>query len=234
MNVQSYRDADHAYLDGERRLASCTEILAGVTLYDNTGPWFRDPKYRMRGDAISRAIRGVFEGTYTEAGTHPEVRDGMRQFRNFLDQTGFEIKACEQAYSCPDLGYGGRLDVAGLFERHGNPTIVEVKFGSVPIMVGCQLAGYELLARTGVRIKLPGDKGRNWLGVALMPHPAPVKLARRCLQLKTDSWKLLDAVRANGKMVSLDSHQWDVGFRSALNIHNLKAQFGVGKGNFEV
>lgn len=205
----SYDHAAHEYRAGERRQPSVTEILQ--VYGDDVARWAK-PKHRQRGEAVHRACRYVDAGTYDEAGTHDEIKTYPPRYKKFTEDHGFKALAWELVMICPELGFGGTLDILGT--AYEEFWLVDLKTGTIPPLVGAQLSGYELLLRRGQAVYPTSD-----IDALMARMRGGAKLKRKVLNLAANSER--DRLRA------YDEPVWTTRFLAALTVCNTKKEFGL-------
>lgn len=205
----SFDPETHEYRHGERRLASVTGILREVGLYD--AHRFSKPQDRQRGEAVHLACRLIDAGTYDPASTHELIRPFAEQYQRFLDSTGFRALAWEVPMADVDLGVAGTWDTLGI----GNVDelwLVDVKSGTVPNLVGVQLAGYEMLIRRGKLICPDPDIQK------VIEDSRNLHIRRKSLNLATNNGR--------ERLRSHDERTWDQVWQAAVTIYNTKLKYG--------
>jgi hypothetical protein len=135
--------AAHRYSIGTRELLSVTQVLTNAGLIDSQ--WFSEES-RLRGTYVHQAILMHVEGDLAEDSLDPALQPYYQAFRAFIDESGFQIDACEERLFDEALGVAGTLDIRGRFPRpalrHPGVDIIDIKTGSLPSWVGYQTAGY--------------------------------------------------------------------------------------------
>lgn len=141
--VLAFDPVAHRYRVGDRDLISVTQVLAEAGLIDTR--WFTE-EAAARGTYVHAAIQLHHEGDLDADTLDPVLQPYFAAYLQFLEDTGFELDACEERLFDEALGYAGTLDLRGRIRRRSlrfpGIDIIDVKTGSVPTSVGYQTAGY--------------------------------------------------------------------------------------------
>lgn len=209
-----FDEKEHIYSLAGRRQGSVTGVLQDQGLY----PYYPDAMiYRSRGKAVHRgsellALKTLnverAGGDFLFPGTDERLWGYLTGFCRFLDQYGTpEIILSEQVLYDPLLVLAGTLDYLMLIQNIGY-CIIDLKTGAAPRCVAIQLAGYEMLLRSVLRMHK--DK---------FPALAPgIELKRYSLQLKPEGTFVFErhAGPSDGAI-----------FQSAVNCYNWKRDNGL-------
>src|ERR1700688_3530189 len=198
----------HRYADGDREMASVTEILRETRIYSDFK--FLDRKYRQRGKAVHDAARLVDLDDYDEAGTHEEIRPYVRRFMQFVKDTGFKGIAWEVGMVNSALGVGGTLDTLATMRNVEGVGLFDLKSGQVPARVGVQTCAYEDLLKRGKLIENPNLDEKALQTISDI-RSGKLKLYRRSLQLTPEKYTL----RAHD-----DVESWSM-WLTAVSIYNI-------------
>lgn len=187
----------HKYSLGRREYPSVTQILKAAGL---VSAWYKQGDAQVRGDAVHKAFRLICEGRYVEEGTHPTIVPFARGIQDFVAKTGYKSLAPPEPLRLVSvkMGYAGTPDDWGVVKT-GQVWLVDAKSGqNAPAMVGAQLTAYKFL------------------------------LLERFPSLHIDSLRCVH-VDASGKCVwpAYDELRWESAWRSALNIFNLRKDYGL-------
>jgi len=175
--------------------------MAVAGLYDFR--WCSDDD-RLRGQAVHHACRLVNRGVYAEQGTHPKLIPYVRAYQKFVKATGYRSLGGEVPMGNTRLGFAGTPDDWGMV---GPETwVIDTKSGSLPPMVGVQLAAYKAL------LECPHD------GSELRKEQRGIISSCVCVQLGVDE---------EFHVQRFDEREWAVAWQSALNLFNLKSRHGL-------
>jgi hypothetical protein len=111
MDTIEFREADHSYWAGKKRIPGVTDILKKVGLtksYEGV-----DPFYAQRGVATHLANELWMNGKLDEGSLDPQIKPFHMAFRKYVDKTGYKPVDVERVFYHPDLGYACRIDYYG-------------------------------------------------------------------------------------------------------------------------
>jgi hypothetical protein len=155
--------ATHVYRYGGRVVPSVTQILGMLNDFSSV-----PPEKLARAANFGRHVHAAIDldnrGELDEESLDPRLLLYLKQWRRFLDETGFIVTGSESLVYNRRLKYAGTLDVSGTWRDAS--WVVDVKTGAVPKSVGPQLAAYQHAL-----------------------DPAPKK--RLCVALTGDNYKLI-------------------------------------------
>lgn len=124
----------HRYLLDGRELVSVTRVLRVAGLYDDE--WFTDES-RDRGTRVHRACCRVDDGLPV---IDPLAEPYLMAYARFKADMEPVWSHVESPVYDALLGYAGTMDRAGIVD--GQLTVVDLKTGDIPPMVGPQTAAY--------------------------------------------------------------------------------------------
>lgn len=152
-----FREADHTYWLGGRRMPSVTEIIKPLTdvLYAGINPSVLEAKADL-GRRVHLACQLHDEGDLDEASVTDDVMPYLAAWRRYLAESGARVLHNERQMHHPALGYAGTVDrvlVTGADDERGRRVLgADIKTTSqVMPSVWPQLAGYvDLLLADGL------------------------------------------------------------------------------------
>jgi len=216
----------HDYLADGRALPSNTEILRHMGLYSDYS--FAEPVHRYRGKAVHDGCAVIDGGGEPTLELPPNPAEEILEaahdietgywpaFSDFCRKEKFRGICWEVALIDPIWGFAGMLDCLGFCGDDPIMRLVDIKSGEVPVLVGAQLAGYELLIRRGKPCK----------GYSLHPLVSPgVVLKKMALRLSKDGRYKPFYETPKGR--PYDDTYWTTLFRSALNCYNARMEYGL-------
>lgn len=149
--VLQFDETNHRYSIDGRELVSVTQALTVAGLIDTR--WFTEES-ALRGSYVHAAIQLFHEGDLAEDSLDPALMPYFTAYRRFLDETGFQVDACEERVCDEALGCAGTLDLRGRLPRpalkYPGIDLIDVKTGHLPTWVGYQTAGYARMLPRGV------------------------------------------------------------------------------------
>jgi hypothetical protein len=214
----SFNAATHVYeVDGKAK-ASATSILRAVGLYDSYE--FAEDYHRYRGSAVHSGAAILDLGGEPRLGPVPfnlqqvgdEIVNGYwPAFSNFKQRCKWQ----GYIWECPMIGrdHAGCFDSVGLMDA--DPTLIDVKSGSMPDMVPVQLAMYWLLITKGLPVS-EDHPGLNWLRELV---ESGRKVKRAAVRLEKSGRDTLFSETRRGE--SYDSDKWIHAANSALTLFRL-------------
>lgn len=125
--VLEYRDEDHSYWLGSRRLPSVTQILKAEGWMGNMQWYTEDGRQTGEDVAVTTALfdQGEPAAGHAVLEALPDVKPYVEAWRKYVNASGFQIEAVEERVCDSLLGYAGTLDRRGTID--GLPTVVDMK-----------------------------------------------------------------------------------------------------------
>lgn len=130
-------EESHVYSLGNRKLPSVTEILVGAGLVDTQ--WFTEAG-KWRGSAVHAACWYEDENDLDEAGLDSRLVGYVSAYRRFKAETGFVVEVNEEKVHHELLGYAGRYDKRGAFNK--GAALIDLKSGASSKITRYQTAAY--------------------------------------------------------------------------------------------
>jgi hypothetical protein len=147
MPSADFDEKTHTYTEGGVKLPSVTRIIRAAGLMP---PFYGDEPAMRRGTMVHRACEFHDEGDLDESTVDPAIAGYLDGWKKFRAETGFVASCIEWRRAHPIYGYAGTVDRIGVFD--GRPTVIDIKTGSFDDWMGIQLAAYEGLANSTVKI----------------------------------------------------------------------------------
>lgn len=222
----AFHPETHTYeVDGQAK-PGVTTIMRHAGLYSDYG--FAEPHHKYRGSAVHAGSAILDLGGVPQLGPVPRhlqsVADDIVQgywpaFSRFKERTKWQGRIWECPLIDPVRGYGGCFDSVG--EMDGEPTLIDLKSGTMPDMVPVQLALYWLLATKGLPVS---EKHPGWAWLKdLVASGHPVK--RVAVRLERDGKWTMYSQTKRGE--SYDAPKWLVAASSILNLHAVRSDYGL-------
>ena len=144
-----FRESDHSFWLGDRRLPSTTQILKHFIPRFQCDEW-----YLERGKAVHKATELYDKGTLDPESVDPQIEGYVQAWIKFREDYLFEPGSIElQAYH-PVYMYAGILDRLGMSE--GKRVLLDIKSGEPSKSDRLQIAGgYYSMVMPGVDICYP-------------------------------------------------------------------------------
>jgi len=223
----SFDPREHAYRAGGRKVPSVTEILRAEGLTSSYA--FSDRTHAFRGSAVHRACamldfgaNPIVSGPKHLQQVVDDINNGyVPAFARWRERTKFQGRCWECPIVSPEMGYGGTFDAAGNFEGSPEIVLLDLKSGVMPAMVPIQLAGYLDLIQKGTPVDAQ-HYGWEWLQENVR---SGVPVRRVAVRLEKTGRETMFTEGPDGTHYS--HPMWTVAFRSAVNLHNLKAKFNL-------
>ena len=161
MSEELRLDPEHHYFLGERRLPGVTEILDAHGLIS---PFAKQERARLRGSLAHLACRYLMERRLDWSTIGMDVVPYVVSCDRWLEETRFEVEACEVMDYHRELLYAGTYDFRGLHPKLG-PMLLDLKSGVPEGWHPWQLAGYAGIAglhlyRGGLYLQKDGSRAR--------------------------------------------------------------------------
>lgn len=121
------------------------EVVPSVTRILSRGFGYGDALALERGSCVHQIIQYLLEGDLDESSVDPVLAPYITAFKSFLALSGYKHREAERVVGSPTYQYCGRLDLVG--DLNGRRVIVDIKTGSLPDTVGCQLQAYRFAWR---------------------------------------------------------------------------------------
>lgn len=143
-----FREDDHSYWLGNRRLPSVTQILGEQGIADFNRPHFTED-VKERGRLVHKMIALDVEEALDDDTVDPFLQPYLDGWRKFLAESGAIVEFWERPCCDPDLGFAGTLD--GIVMLPNQPgakrrTVLDVK-RALYASAGPQVSAYARCAR---------------------------------------------------------------------------------------
>ena len=220
----------HVYSVDNAPVPSVTGIMRSLSLVSDYA--FAEAHHRFRGTCVHHCAALIDAGGIIDDVSAPphlqQVRKDILEgflpaFRNFKARTGFQGATWEMSLVDPEVGYGGTFDAVG--EMGGDIVLLDIKSGSVPLLVPVQMALYWLLILRGNPVN-PNHPGLGWLQ-EVVKSGRPIK--RMALQLtKEGKDRLITHTSRRGEEPEdFSSDRWLQVALSVLEVYKTRERFGM-------